>query len=57
MLGIAQVELGKFSEGKKTLKKAQAFDNVKSQARAWINFAEQKRSHQQWKVRAAKVAS
>lgn len=51
MLGITQIELELFSDGKRSLRKAQAFKSVKSQARAWINYAEQKLSHNQWKAR------
>lgn len=52
MLGITQIELERFGEGKRSLRKAQAFNKVKSQARAWINYAEQKLSHNQWKARS-----
>lgn len=52
LLGISQVEMGRFSTGKASLKKAQAFEKVRSQAKAWMGYADQKRSHAQWKARS-----
>lgn len=50
-MGISQVERGQFKQGKQTLRKAQAFDDVSKQASAWLAYADQKRSHWQWKKR------
>ncbi|WP_017443803.1 tetratricopeptide repeat protein [Gayadomonas joobiniege] len=49
LLGVTQVQDGRFDSAKKTLEKARAFKSVASQANAWIAYARQKHEYQKWK--------
>jgi hypothetical protein len=46
LLGIAYIKDNKLDQGKETLRKAAAFEKMKSQANAWINYANQKQQSQ-----------
>ena len=48
LLGIAQSELGKFSDARTALRRAQAFEDSERSAKAWMRYSEDMKRQAEW---------